>query len=101
DHFTATPDCRVKVSASRRIGDAGDRPTVGAGVVSPAAVKSVSAVITAPDDHLASCPDRGESISASRGVGQAGGLPAIRAWVVSASGVDPLESAPDDHFAAG
>ena len=39
DHFAAGPDCRVIVSADGRVGGAGGRPTVGAGIVSPAGVQ--------------------------------------------------------------
>ena len=40
DHFTAGPDCCVKVSASRRVRDAGGCPTIRAGIVSPASVRN-------------------------------------------------------------
>ena len=43
DHFTAGPDCRVKVSASGRVGRAGGCPTVRAGIVSPAGVQIAAA----------------------------------------------------------
>ena len=38
DHLTAGPHCRVKVSASGRVGEAGGRPTVGARIISAARV---------------------------------------------------------------
>ena len=39
DHFAAGPDCRVSYSGSGRVGGAGGRPTIGAGIVSPAGVQ--------------------------------------------------------------
>ena len=39
DHFTAGPDCRVTDSGSGRVGGAGGRPTIGAGIVSAAGVR--------------------------------------------------------------
>ena len=41
DHFTASPHCRVIVSASGRVGRAGGRPTIRAGIVSPAGVQTL------------------------------------------------------------
>ena len=46
DHFTASPHCRVIVSASGCVGRAGGRPTIRAGIVSPAGVQ------IAADDQL-------------------------------------------------
>ena len=40
DHLTASPHCRVIGSGSGRIGGAGGCPTVSAGIVSPASVKT-------------------------------------------------------------
>ena len=39
DHFTASPHCRVIASASGCVGRAGGRPTIRAGIVSPAGVR--------------------------------------------------------------
>ena len=39
DHFTAGPDCRVRLSAIGRVGRAGGYPTVGAGIISSAGVQ--------------------------------------------------------------
>src|SRR2546430_17230630 len=52
DHFTAGPDCRMPLSASGRVGQAGGRPTVGAGIISAAGVRPA-----APDDHFTAGPD--------------------------------------------
>ena len=41
DHFTAGPDRRVTVSGSGRVGRAGGRPAIGAGIVSAAGVESL------------------------------------------------------------
>ena len=40
-----------------RVGGARGRPTVGAGIVSPAGVQTVLPVISAPDNHFAAGPD--------------------------------------------
>ena len=40
DHFTAGPHCRVSDSRSGRVGRAGGCPTIRAGIVSPAGVRS-------------------------------------------------------------
>ena len=57
DHFTAGPDCRVKLSGSGRVGGAGGCPTIRARIVSPASVQEVTAVISTPDDHFTAGPD--------------------------------------------
>ena len=57
DHFTAGPDCRVHVSASRRIGGAGGCPTIGAGIVSPAGIQRACRPRSTPDDHFTAGPD--------------------------------------------
>src|SRR4029077_19499871 len=51
DHFTASPDCRVIVSASGCVGGAGGYPAVGGWIVSPAGVQN-AAVKSATDDHF-------------------------------------------------
>src|SRR5205823_7611058 len=56
DHFTAGPHCRVKVSGFGRVGGAGGRPTVRAGIVSPTGVEKVQASNSAPDDHFTAGP---------------------------------------------
>ena len=48
DHFTAGPNCRVSHSRSGRIGDAGGRPTVRAGIVSRAGVRKDAVGIARP-----------------------------------------------------
>ena len=58
DHFTASPNCRVTVSGSGRVGGAGGCPTIRAGIVSPAGVQQdVDTVNSAPDDHFTAGPD--------------------------------------------
>ena len=42
DHFTAGPDCRVRLSASGRVGGAGGCPTIRAGIVSPASIQTAA-----------------------------------------------------------
>ena len=87
DHFAAGPDCRVSVSAGGRVGGAGGCPTIRAGIVSPAGVQKIVAIISAPDDHFTAGPDCRVSSSASGRVGGAGGRPTIGAGIVSAAGV--------------
>src|SRR5207248_4524779 len=50
DHFATGPHCRVIPSGSGRVSGAGSCPTIGAGIISPAGVKKVAAVTSAPDD---------------------------------------------------
>ena len=78
DHVAAGPDCRVNVSWVGRIGEAGGRPGVGAGIVFAASVKSDSiAVLSAPDNHFASSPGCRVKNSGIRRVGSAGGYPTV------------------------
>ena len=56
DHFTAGPHCRVTASGSGRVGGAGGRPTIRAGIVSAAGVQIGWCSISAPDDHFAAGP---------------------------------------------
>ena len=83
NHFTAAPDCRVKLSASRRVSSVGCCPTVGAGIVSAAGVPIAAAVVSAPDDHFTASPHcRVDALGLGR-VGRAGGYPAVSAGIVS------------------
>src|SRR5262249_30823435 len=53
DHFTASPHCRVIESCGRRVGRGGGRPTIRAGIVSPAGVQDNEVLILSPaDDHF-------------------------------------------------
>jgi hypothetical protein len=108
DHFSASPHCCVRVSASWRVGGAGSCPTVRARIVSPADVEIGAAnatSITTPDDHFTASPDCRLQVALSGGVGGAGGCPTVRAGVVSSAGIQPdgggiCKAAPDDHFTA-
>ena len=92
DHFGAGPHCRVKVSASGRVGGAGSCPTVGAGIVSPASVQIVEAVIdSAPDDHFAAGQHCRVKVSGSGRIGGAGSCPTVGAGIVSPAGVQRAE----------
>ena len=82
DHFTAGPDCCVKVSANGRVGGAGGRPTIRAGIVSAAGVR-IADIISAPDDHFTAGPHCRVNVSGSGRVGGAGGCPTIGAGIVS------------------
>ena len=86
DHLAAGPGHGVKVSWSGRIGDAGDCPAIGAGIVSPAAIQ-LATVKSAPNDHLTASPNCGVHLSGSGRVGGAGGCPAISARIVSPTSV--------------
>src|SRR6266446_1365300 len=105
DHFTASPDRRVQLSGTGRVGGAGGCPTVRAGIVPPAGVHFVLARDisgSTPDDHFIAGPDRRVIVPASGRVGSAGGCPTIRAGIVSPAGVHIdiwiRGSTPDDHF---
>src|SRR5438045_2129222 len=82
DHFTASPDCSVSISAIRRVGDAGGCPTIRTGIVPPASVQIVVTIESAPDDHFTARPHCSVSSSASGCVGDAGGCPTIRDGIV-------------------
>ena len=87
DHFAADPDCRVTESGSRHAGSTGGCPTVNAGVVSPASVYIVRAIISAPDNHLATGPDGRVLIP---GRGRAAGArryPTVGTRVISPAGI--------------
>src|SRR5206468_1497618 len=86
NHFPAGPDCGVSPSSLWCVGGTGRSPTVGAGIVSPASIKSV-AVVAAPDDHFTAGPDCRVSGSCGGGVGSAGGCPTIRVGIISSASV--------------
>ena len=67
--------------------DAGGRPTIRAGIVSPAGVQIVAVIRSTPDDHFAAGPDCRVTESGRGRVGGAGGCPTIRAGIVSPAGV--------------
>jgi hypothetical protein len=101
--LAAGPHCRVKVSDMRRIGSAGRRPTIGAGIISPAGIQSGNTVKSAPDDHFAAGPYCCESGSPSGRVIGAGWRPTIGARNVPTTAIETAETvsaAPDDHFGA-
>ncbi len=57
DHFTASPHCRVRGSGRGYFGRAGGRPTIGAGIISPAGVQvKASKYKSTPDDHFTASP---------------------------------------------
>ena len=64
-------------SAIGRVGCASGCPTIGAGIVSPAAIQVVAVVISAPNDHLTASPHRCVKCSASGGVGEASRSPRV------------------------
>src|SRR5207247_6519912 len=105
DHLASSPHCRVLNPASRRVGQAGGCPTVGAGIVSATGVKiAAAASASTPDDHFAPGPDCCVRGPGGWRVGQAGGCPTVGGGIVSPAGVKlaaGVTSAPDGHFSAG
>src|SRR5207244_2525421 len=99
DHFSASPHCRVRVSASGRVEGAGSHPTVGAGIISPAGVQ-ITAVISAPDDHFIASPHRSVNFPGIGRVGGAGDCPTVGDGMISAASIEisvNINSTPDDH----
>src|SRR5204862_206300 len=99
DHLTASPNCRVNVSGTGRVGGAGGCPAISAGIVSPASVQS-AAVSSAPDDHLTASPNCRVLVSRTGRISGGGGCPAVGARIVSPASVQlaAVISAPDDHL---
>ena len=95
------------MSASRigRVGRARSRPTIRAGIVSPAGVQKAEAITrSALDNHFAAGPHCCVRGSARRRVGGGSSCPAICAGIILPTGVKIARGAistPDDHFAAG
>src|SRR5213080_4255376 len=86
--------------ARRRVRGAGGSPTVHAGKVSTAGVRSK---FPTPDDHFTAGPDCRVQPPGRGRVGQAGGSPTIRARKVPpavAHGPCVSNAAPNDHFTA-
>ena len=80
DHFTTGPHCRVTGSSRGRVVRAGSCPTIRAGIVSPACVKSAERIISysPPDDHFTASPRRPSVIGPrTRHIDGAGGPPRI------------------------
>src|SRR5205823_5425439 len=104
DHFTASPDCRVRISGSGRVGRTGGDPTVSAGTVSVAGIEIIARVVSAPDDHFTASPHCGGQGAGIGRVGKAGGCPTVGGRMISAASVKisaNINPTPDDHFAAG
>ena len=105
NHFTAAPHCCVRDSAGWP--GASGRPTIGAGIVSPASVQNQRIAAT-PNDHFTAAPYcRVTVCSGLRRVSSASGCPTIRAGTISAAGVHIAAliaiccPTPDDHLTAG
>src|SRR2546428_11174178 len=105
DHRAAGPYRDVSGAGIWRIGSADSCPTISIRVVSASGVQ-VRIVIDgrvkerpSPDDHFPAGPYCPVAGSASRRIGGAGSPPTIPAGIVSAAGV-PVETTPDNHFAA-
>ena len=101
NHFAAGPDCRVVLSAKRRVGSTGDCPTIHARIVSPTRCRSAAVIRSTPDDHFATGPN-------SRVIGSTrwrarDSCPSVRRRIVSpaAQKADAgSRSTPYNHFAA-
>ena len=100
-----TPDCRMPISGSRRVGDASGCPTVRARIVSDATVQILTTGInisSAPNDHFAAGPDCRMVYPGLISV--VGWCPTVGVGIISPAGVsvesDAHLSAPDDHFIA-
>jgi len=114
-HSSAHVDNEVSRLAEYHAGTGGGyRTTRGCGcwrrrharlrAISPAGVKVVGGITSAPDNHFTPGPDCCMRCSCFRRVGGVGACPTVRARIVSPAGVQ-LEGAtvstPDDHFTAG
>src|SRR5207245_2514554 len=103
NHFTAAPDCRVKLSASRCAGSVRCCPTIRQGIVFPSGVPQAATVVSTPDDHINASPHCCVRASGLRRVGGAGGHPAVAAGIISPSRIQVaavINTTPDDHFTA-
>ena len=88
DHFTAGPDCRVRVSRGGRVGDASRCPTIGAGIVSAASVQRIDSRRHRPrrSFHCRSTPPC-ERYRAAGALVVAGSCPTIRSGIVSSASI--------------
>ena len=80
DHFTASPDCRVRESTRRRIGGAGSYPKIDIGIVSPAGVQTVGAPKPPQTIMLPPVPAPGVERSGIGRVASARGCPRSSCW---------------------
>ena len=105
DHFTAGPDCRVRLSCGRRVGGAGGNPSICVWIIAAAGIQIVTLVVAAPDDHLAAGPYGGVNQTGGRCVGGGDSSPSIGSGIVFRAGVEiaevKVEPTPDNHLAAG
>jgi hypothetical protein len=77
DHFIASPDCCMKVSLGRCIGDARRDPAIRARIIPAPSVRDGN--VPAPHDHFIPRPDCGVKLSARWGISRARFRPTIRA----------------------
>ena len=78
DHFTAGPDCRVKVSRRGRVGGAGGCPTICSWDCTPAGVRSRCRTPIRPRRSFRCRSTPPCERSTSGRIGRAGGCPSIR-----------------------
>jgi hypothetical protein len=77
DHFAASPDGGVVISACRRIDGAGACPTISGGIVSTTAVQLGARETATPDDHFGASPYCCVTVSFLRSIEGASCGPAI------------------------
>ena len=74
----------MKPPASGRVDGAGDRPTIGDGIISAAGVQIA---IAAPHNHFTASPYGRVIVSGPRRVSGAGGRPTVGAGIIFPTGV--------------
>ena len=108
NHFTARPDCGVRVPRRGCIASVDGSPAICDGIILSASVQVLVAIVIkgpTPDDHFTAGPYSRVPSSTGGDVGSACGCPSICAGILPAT-VDQITfeavvSTPDDHFAAG
>ena len=105
DHFSTSPDCRVRASGSGRVDGVCGCPTICSGIVSSAGVESdvATTAISTPDDHFPAGPDCRVKVSGSGGVGCVGHCPAFSSRIVFPASVNAVKTGtdfttPHNHF---
>ena len=105
DHFTASPDGGVQLSAGWCARRARSNPAICGGIVPPTRIEKARVSRSAPHDHLITGPDRRVIVSSDRRINSAGGCPIVYVRIVSSTSIETvakaITSTPDDHFTAG
>ena len=106
DHFMASPDRRVTISAIGHVNGAGSGPGIRAGIVSISGIKiMVKASLTSPDDHFIRGPNRCVTTSRLWRISGRRCCPAIGVWIIFSTSVQVLIgnpivkiTSPNDHL---